>query len=665
MQPVVALPGDGRGGGRERRARRALAGVVGLELVDVLGERARRLDAGLQALEQARLAGEAIELAGEVAGVETVEEQAVDLVAHGLAQAAEARGDERHAAGQALGRHQRRAVPPQGGHHGDVDTGEQLGQLGGAEGAAQLDHAARVGGAQLAGEALVDLAVDEDAQLAAGALGGLDQQLGALVRVGGAEEGDGQALAAATGTPVAAQALPDLVGGGDGLLDDVDHLGRVVLAGQGAAHRVGDGEAHRDPAREAVADALQALLVASGVVRSADARGAVAAAVAGAAADRAGAGEQVGARADEPVVVGREVARQAARRGLVDERSAEVVQVVEVHDVGAHAVQQRAEGLRDGRVVELAQRVAEVPQAVLAVVDGDQVHAVLVGLAHGIGLAGGIGTRGGVEDGDVPAAARELLGRHARDGRAAARVVEAERGEDDLAAVGAWARRGGHARGAIAQLAGQAGQRQDAMLQGVGQQLERPALGGVGMHDAPVELGHELAQGRGGDQRAQRVLHLLDLEGLGGLVGEVVAVAAQADERPAGHVAEAEAAHRAQPEVEVLGEAEVAAVAADGLVDAAVDHARRVDERVVLAHQMAQQLVAGAVPARPRAALHALAVDDRRRAVGHAGVGVAVEDRDLAGDAVGLADVVVAEHGDELAAALADDRVVGLGDPAV
>jgi hypothetical protein len=103
-------------------------------------------------------------------------------------------------------------------------------------------------------------------------------------------------------------------------------------------------------------------------------------------------------------------------------------------------------------------------------------------------------------------------------------------------------------------------------------------------------------------------------------------VAAQADERAAGHVAEAEGAHRPHPEVEVLREAEVAAVAADGLVDAAVDHARRVDERVVLAHEVAQQLVARAVLARPRAALHALAVDDRRGAVGHARVGVPVED---------------------------------------
>ena len=497
VQSVVALPGDGGCGGRQRRARGALPAVVGLELVDVLGERARRLDPVLKALEQAGLAGQAIELAREVAGVQAVEEQAVDAVAHGLAQAAEARGDERHAPGQALGRHQRRAVPPQRGHDRDVDAGQQLGQLGGPEGAAQLDHAARVGGAQLAGEALVDLAVDEHAQLVTGALGGLDQQLRALVRVGGAEEGDGQALPAATGAPVAAQALPDLVGGRDGLLDDVDHLGRVVLAGEGAAHRVGDGEAHRDAAREAVADALQPLLVAGGVVRRADARGAVAAAVAGASADRAGAGEQVGARADEPVVVGREVARQAARGGLVDEGGTQVVQVVEVHDVGAHAVQQRAEGLRDRRVVELAQGVAEVPQAVLAVVDADQVDPVLVPLTDGVGLARRVGPGGGVEDRDVPAAARELLGGDAWDGGPAARVVEAERRQHDLAAVGARARGGGHAGGAGPQLAGEAGQWQGAALQGVGQHLERAALGRVGVHDAPVELGHELAQRRG------------------------------------------------------------------------------------------------------------------------------------------------------------------------
>ena len=78
VQSVVALPGDGGRGGRQRRARGALAGVVGLELVDVRGERARRLDPGLKALEQAGLAGQAIELAREVAGVEAVEEQAVD-----------------------------------------------------------------------------------------------------------------------------------------------------------------------------------------------------------------------------------------------------------------------------------------------------------------------------------------------------------------------------------------------------------------------------------------------------------------------------------------------------------------------------------------------------------------------------------------------------------
>ena len=224
MQAVVALPGDGGRGGVEGAARRALARVVGLELVDVGGERARRLDARLQALEQTRLDGQAIELAREVAGVERVEEQAVDLVDDGLAEAAEARDDERDPAGQALGGHQRRAVPPHGGHDGDVDAGQQLGQRRRAEGAAQLDHAAAVGGAQARGEALVDLAVHEHAQVLLGALGGLDQQLRALVRVGGAEEGDGQALAGAAGPPVAPELLPRLVRGRHGLADDVDHV---------------------------------------------------------------------------------------------------------------------------------------------------------------------------------------------------------------------------------------------------------------------------------------------------------------------------------------------------------------------------------------------------------------------------------------------------------
>ena len=51
--------------------------------------------------------------------------------------------------------------------------------------------------------------------------------------------------------------------------------------------------------------------------------------------------------------------------------------------------------------------------------------------------------------------------------------------------------------------------------------------------------------------------------------------------------------------------------------------------------------------------------------MGDPGVGMAVEDLDLARDAIGLAAVVVAEHRDELAARLAHDRVVRLGDPAV
>ena len=100
--------------------------------------------------------------------------------------------------------------------------------------------------------------------------------------------------------------------------------------------------------------------------------------------------------------------------------------------------------------------------------------------------------------------------------------------------------------------------------------------------------------------------HLLHLEVAGGLVGEVLAVAAEADQRGARRVAEAEGAHGAQPEVEVLGEAEGRVVAADGLIDAAVDHARGVDQRVVLAHQVAQELVRRAIAAGPGAALDAL-----------------------------------------------------------
>src|SRR5204862_80576 len=80
-------------------------------------------------------------------------------------------------------------------------------------------------------------------------------------------------------------------------------------------------------------------------------------------------------------------------------------------------------------------------------------------------------------------------------------------------------------------------------------------------------------------------------------------------------------------------------IAADRLVDAAMDHARRVDQRVVLAHEVAQELVRRAVAARPRAALHAVGVDDRRGAVDDAGVGVAIEDLDLSADAVGVGDV--------------------------
>jgi hypothetical protein len=149
------------------------------------------------------------------------------------------------------------------------------------------------------------------------------------------------------------------------------------------------------------------------------------------------------------------------------------------------------------------------------------------------------------------------------------------------------ARRRGNGLGALAHLVRQLGQREHPLVERIGEDPERAALGRMRVHHAPVELGHELAQRRGLDEGAQRALYLFDLERPSRLVGEVLAVAAKADERLARDVAESEPASGAQPEVEVLGEAEGGVVAADGLVDAAVDHARGVDERVVLADEVA------------------------------------------------------------------------------
>ena len=149
---------------------------------------------GLQALEQARLAGEAVELAREVGGVAAVEEQAVDLVAHGLAQAAQARGD---AAGTRPARHSAAISGAQSHHIEGMTATSTPASSSGSSAGPKAPHSSttprRVGGAQLARRSVSSTSPwMRTRSSAAGALGGLDQQLRALVRVGRAEEGDGQ-----------------------------------------------------------------------------------------------------------------------------------------------------------------------------------------------------------------------------------------------------------------------------------------------------------------------------------------------------------------------------------------------------------------------------------------------------------------------------------------
>ena len=82
--PVLALPAHGRRTARGRDGAGALPGVISLELINVGRESPGRLDRMLQALEEPRLLGEAIEGEGEAARVEGVEGQAIDPVADGL-----------------------------------------------------------------------------------------------------------------------------------------------------------------------------------------------------------------------------------------------------------------------------------------------------------------------------------------------------------------------------------------------------------------------------------------------------------------------------------------------------------------------------------------------------------------------------------------------------
>src|SRR6185437_13681311 len=166
-------------------------------------------------------------------------------------------------------------------------------------------------------------------------------------------------------------------------------------------------------------------------------------------------------------------------------------------------------------------------------------------------------------------------------------------------------------------------------------------------------------------RRLERPRDLVDLAGTGGLVGEVAAVAAVADERARAGVAEAEPGRRPQPQVEVVAHRVVGAVAAHLGVDAAVDHRGRVDQVVVAAHEHLHHALAVELRAPPFADDLAGAVDRDRVAVHDGGVRVGVEDGDLAAEPVGQGDVVVADARDQLAAGVLDDRVVRGGDAAV
>ncbi len=192
------------------------------------------------------------------------------------------------------------------------------------------------------------------------------------------------------GRAVAAQRLPDLLVLRHRLADDVDHLLRVAGADQRPL-----APPRRPPGRRSTPRAKRArisrqpLAVAGGVAARRRRRRS-GAAVAGPVAQIELLVVQVGARAGQPVVVGREVARgcrarrprrSAPRRGCAGCGSARR---------RAGAVERLGEGAGDRRVVDLAPRVAQVEQAVRAVEHADQPHAVLVPRAHLVRLGSSV-----------------------------------------------------------------------------------------------------------------------------------------------------------------------------------------------------------------------------------------------------------------------------------
>ena len=232
-------------GAREGRSPR----VVGLELVDVRGERraAPRSRPAAARAGPARAARRS-SWRGEVAGV------AGRRRAGRRRRRARPRPG-RRGAGRASGTRPARhsaAISGAQSHHSEGSTATSTpasssGSSAGAEGAAQLDHAARVERRAAGGRsARRHLAVDEHAQLAArcagpprsAAAGPCAGRRSRRRRRSGARRRDRARRSRPSRSQISSAA-------GIGLADDVDHLGRVVLAGEGAAHRVGDGEAHR------------------------------------------------------------------------------------------------------------------------------------------------------------------------------------------------------------------------------------------------------------------------------------------------------------------------------------------------------------------------------------------------------------------------------------
>ena len=221
--------------------------VVGLELVDVFGERAWRPDVGLQLLEQAGLGVKAVEHAREVGGVQRVEDQTVDAISDRLREPAELRDDERSPGRKALSGGQRSAVPPHGRQHSDVDITQQLTDLGWVEPAAERDRATAIQGAEALLELRRHLTDDPHVQRRGGQLRRLDQQLWPLVRVGRAEERDGQPLAGASGEAVTPDAFPDCGLVRHRLAHNVHKVWGVSGPEQRRAHRVGDRQDLGDP----------------------------------------------------------------------------------------------------------------------------------------------------------------------------------------------------------------------------------------------------------------------------------------------------------------------------------------------------------------------------------------------------------------------------------